>query len=57
LVWVVSSNSSYIVGTTSYGTYSYNGNNATLKVNGDTAIITLNNSSSFTAGGGTFYKQ
>ena len=57
LVWVVSSNSSYIVGSTSYGNYSYNGNSATLKVNGETTIITLNNNSSFTAGGGTFTKQ
>lgn len=57
LVWVVSSNSSYVVGSTSYGTYTYNGNNATLNVNGGTTIITLNNSSSFTAGGGTFTKQ
>jgi hypothetical protein len=54
LKWVVSVYGAYVTTSTSSGTYSYNGNTATLKVNGGTSTATLNNSSSFTMGGFTW---
>jgi hypothetical protein len=53
LSWVITG----IAGSTSNGTYSYNGNTATIHVNGVTGTITLNNSSSLNMGGYTYYKQ